>query len=443
MTYLFKKFASDLGRDFWLYRFGQIISIIGDGCSGIAVSWWILDETGSAAKMASIFVPYMFITIILGPFLGPLGDRFSRKSLIAIGDTIRFIITFLLALIAFFKLFNLPLVIALYSVLAIGTSLFAAGSSGITPKLVTNDKLPTAMRKAQTMNSFGSIIGGVVGGIIVTLIGVSGAMAIDALSYLIAAIVTMMIKANTKATAIVADEQSTLGLSLTPKDFPLKIWFNDLVEGFKTVKKIPLEYGFGIFFGVISFVLSPIGIILPVLVKETRNMPPWFLGALESGISIGSIIGAIFLAQALKKFKTDIVVIIGIISMGLGLALLPWTPNIALPVIMMLLVGVGSMFANIPLGTQITMARPDYMRSRLGTATGFIASIASPIGMSVSGVAISTFGIYWPLCICGLLVILFSPLIYLIPKYKELMRSTPEETANFYLKNYPEVFKKI
>lgn len=50
--------------------------------------------------------------------------------------------------------------------------------------------------------------------------------------------------------------------------------------------------------------LSPLGVVLPVLSKEARSMPAWFLGALESSISLGAIV---------------------------GVAVLPWVPNAVLP----------------------------------------------------------------------------------------------------------------
>jgi MFS transporter, DHA3 family, macrolide efflux protein len=49
--------TAGLGRDFWLFRLGQAISIVGDSCGAIALAWWILDATGSAAVMSSVLAP--------------------------------------------------------------------------------------------------------------------------------------------------------------------------------------------------------------------------------------------------------------------------------------------------------------------------------------------------------------------------------------------------
>ena len=49
--------TTGLGRDFWLFRLGQAISIVGDSCNAIALAWWILDATGSAAAMSAVLAP--------------------------------------------------------------------------------------------------------------------------------------------------------------------------------------------------------------------------------------------------------------------------------------------------------------------------------------------------------------------------------------------------
>ena len=89
----------------------------------------------------------------------------------------------------------------------------------------------------------------------------------------------------------------------------------------------------------LNFVVSPIGVILPVLVKQERNLPPWFLGALESSVSAGTILGAVLVGWLCRKFLTDFVVVGGIILIGIGIGFMPWIPSVALPLSMMFLIG--------------------------------------------------------------------------------------------------------
>lgn len=69
-------FDFSLGRDFWMFRFGQLASLLGDGCGMIALSWWVLDKTGSAASISVVLAPAMVVRVVLLPFMGPLADQF-------------------------------------------------------------------------------------------------------------------------------------------------------------------------------------------------------------------------------------------------------------------------------------------------------------------------------------------------------------------------------
>lgn len=422
-----------LGRDFWFFRSGQVISVIGDSCGGIAFAWWILDATGSAAKMASVLAPAMFFRLFLLPLFGPLGDKFPRKWLIIIGDLWRGILTIAIVCMVYFKFFNLPLVIAIYILLAIGSALFNASAVSIVPQLVTKENLKTAMQQEQAIMAGGNIIGGIVGGVLVSVLGVAGAFLIDACSYFIAALFTFLIKANTKPIKSVIEKQVK---------GPIKAWYDELREGLRVLVKIPVELWLAVVAASLNFVVSPIEIALPILVKEVRNMPPWFYGGMQSSISVGTIIGALIVGYICKKFLADYVVVFGIMITGLGIAIMPWVPNPALPLSMMFFMGVGLMLANIPLSTQTALAIPDEYRARIGSLTGFLCQLMNPIGLAFAGVMITGVGLSYTMLISGLLIIVLSPLMFLIPNYSEFFRLSPNKAAKFYIERYPEAFKK-
>jgi MFS family permease len=422
----------ELGRDFWLFRFGQLISVIGDSCGGIALAWWILDVTGSAAAMASIIAPAMFARIFLLPLFGPLGDRFARKWLAFYGDIWRGVVMCGIAALIFGGIFRLPLVITLFILVAVGSSLFSCAAGSIVPQLVKKEHLQKAMQQEQAINAFGSMIGGIGGGLMVTLVGTGRSIVIDAVSFFIAAAATLMITADTEPERSATAERVN----------PLVAWFQDLKQGFKVVIKIPVELWMAMVAGLMNFILAPIGIALPVLVKQARAMPPWFLGALGSSISIGSIVGAFAVGYICRKVFADFVITAGIVVIGLGVAVLPGIPNPALPIIMMFCIGIGTMLANIPLHTQMTLAMPDEFRARSSSVTTFICLVASPLGMAFAGALISAIGLNLTMLICGGSLVLTSPLLFLIPKFSVFCRLPPEEASRFYTENYPQAFQE-
>jgi DHA3 family macrolide efflux protein-like MFS transporter len=76
----------------WKARFftiwgGQTISLFGSRLVQFALIWWLTQETGSATVLAIASLIGLLTTVILGPFIGALVDRWKRRQVILIVDT--------------------------------------------------------------------------------------------------------------------------------------------------------------------------------------------------------------------------------------------------------------------------------------------------------------------------------------------------------------------
>lgn len=421
---------NNLGRDFWLFRSGQFISIIGDACSNIALAWWILDKTGSAAKMSAVLAPALFVQALLTPMAGPVGDRFPRKQLVLISDLWRAVFTLALAGTVFFDVFNLPLLIALYLLLSAGTAVFNSVSESIVPQLVTPENLPEAVRQTQAVSSAGSVAGGIAGGLIVTFLGVGGAFLFDAASFLVSAIGAALIRTDTRPAVKRPSADGS----------PLRDWAKELSAGVKTLCRLRLLLWMSLVAMSMNFLLAPVNIILPVLVKQQRGLPPWFLGGLESSGGLGTILGALLLGRVCRKFAADKVTIFGLVLIGVGIMGMGWVPTVALPMLMMLLLGIGMSLCNIPLATAMALCVPDAYRSRLSSIRFFLNRCAMPLGMALAGGLISNFGLMATLIAVGGGIVVLSPMLLALPLFSDLINAPPAQAQTFLQRHYPGVF---
>ncbi|MBF0301043.1 MAG: MFS transporter [Oligoflexia bacterium] len=73
-------------KNFYLYQIGLGLSLIGDNCSALALSWWVLEKTGSTVAMSMILAASMITRIVLVPLLGPVADSFKRKNIMLISQ---------------------------------------------------------------------------------------------------------------------------------------------------------------------------------------------------------------------------------------------------------------------------------------------------------------------------------------------------------------------
>ncbi len=80
---------------------GQTISHLGDNFYTVALAWWVLEKTGSAAAMGLVLICSnipMLLLLLLG---GVVVDRFPRIYLMLASDLVRGVVVGLVAFLAF------------------------------------------------------------------------------------------------------------------------------------------------------------------------------------------------------------------------------------------------------------------------------------------------------------------------------------------------------
>ena len=88
----------------WKARFftiwgGQAISIIGSQLVQFALIWYLTVQTGSATVLATASLVALLPNVILGPFIGALVDRWDRRRIMLVSDTVIALVTIGLAVL--------------------------------------------------------------------------------------------------------------------------------------------------------------------------------------------------------------------------------------------------------------------------------------------------------------------------------------------------------
>ena len=77
----------------------QIISLFGSAIVSYSIVWYITLKTSSTMALAISIVCTYMPQIVISMFSGTWGDKFNKKNLIIIGDTITGISTLILAIL--------------------------------------------------------------------------------------------------------------------------------------------------------------------------------------------------------------------------------------------------------------------------------------------------------------------------------------------------------
>ncbi len=407
-----------------------MISTVGDACGTIALTWWILDVTASPGKVSTVLASAMFVQTTLTPVLGPLGDRFSRKWLILSSDLLRGVMMAALALLAFSGAFSVSGVLAVYIPFVVGSALFNSNLMSIVPQLVSAGALQNAVRMSESLQAVGRVMGGIVAGVLVTWVGVGSAFVVDAVSFCIAAI----------ATAAILDRRGG-GETTEPEGGSAQAPFlRQLRGGFQVIHRVPILFWLCVAIAFFNLVLNPMLVLLPTYAKLAKGLPAWFLGALESSMGAGIVLGAVAVGALEQRLRRVSSVVLGLLLLGGGIALLPHLPGVIPPLGAMFCVGVGAAWTNIPISTRVSVAVPDHFRSPVNSIISFLFDGSAPIGVAAAGVLVATIGVTASMTSLGAVVLLLVPVLFLIPGFTDFFRRSPSELTGHFLTAYPGAF---
>lgn len=182
-------------KDFTIITLGSAVSMIGNAMCGFAMSLLVLDYTKSTFLYAIYLAVYNLPQIIVPMFSGAVLDRFSRKKTIYTLDFISACLYTLASFVLSYHWFSFP-VLALFCFL-IGTinSIYTVAYQSFYPLLITEGNYS----KAYSISSFLETVSMImipVATFAYNLLGAAPLFAINAASFLIAAIMETQITAK-------------------------------------------------------------------------------------------------------------------------------------------------------------------------------------------------------------------------------------------------------
>src|SRR5579884_2068152 len=181
-------FRSLSHRSFALLWSGQTISRLGDSLYSIALAWWVLQQTGSAAAMGLVLIAANIPQLLLSLVGGVAADRFPRVAVMLAADLLRGLVVALVALGAQFHLLALWQLVGMSGIFGLVSAFFYPAYSAIIPELLPSEALPSANSMRHLSLRFAGIVGPALAGAVVAAGGTTVAFALDAVSFLVSAL---------------------------------------------------------------------------------------------------------------------------------------------------------------------------------------------------------------------------------------------------------------
>ena len=400
----------------WKTRFftiwgGQAISIIGSQLVQFALIWYLTVQTGSATVLATASLVGLLPNVILGPFIGTLVDRWDRRRIMLVSDTVITLVTIGLAVLFTLDAVEVWHIYVVMFIRALFGSFHTNAMAASTSLMVPVEHLTRIQGINQMLNGGLNVVAAPLGALLLGVLPMQGILAIDVVSALFAIVPLLF-------TRIPQPDRHT---GFTEDDGQETIW-QGVKSGLRYVIGWPGLLIVSLMTVGINFTIIPAFSLMPLLVKEYFAGGAIHLGWVESAMGIGMFVGGAVLG-AWGGFRRNIVTsMLGLIGMGLGTLVFAVAPSTALwlAVIGSLLVGIMTPMTIGPFYAMIqTIVEPD-MQARIFSLLNSVGSAMVPIGLLVAGPVADRFSIQVWFLFGGLLCILMAICGLFIPAVMQI-----------------------
>ncbi len=266
----------------WIWG-GQTISRLGDSLYRIALSWWVLEKTGSAAIMGAVLI-FSFTPALIFSLIGGVAvDRFSRIRVMILSDLARGLTVLVVSVLSASGQLEIWHVYAASILFGVVDAFFYPAYTAILPEITPKELLTSANSLTSLSANITNIVGPAFAALLVKLGGTSLGFGLDSLSFFISVACLLPILRIPQTLRKAAAESGALRL---------------LKEGIHTVMASPwLWITIAIAaLGNVSY-SGPLSVSLPFLVEKNLGGDVNAFGLIASFSAAGSMLGAVVLGR--------------------------------------------------------------------------------------------------------------------------------------------------
>jgi MFS family permease len=173
-----------------------------------------------------------------------------------------------------------------------------------------------------------------------------------------------------------------------------------LAEGLGYVRRTDLVLLATVTVGVVSTFGMNFGVTIPALADQVLHTDATGYGFLMTATGVGSLIAALLIAFSGRS--RPLIIPLGAVVLGIGLAMAAVFQAFALTILAMMLVGLGAIAMAATANTTIQLAVPDELRGRVISVYTTVFVGSSPLGALLMGWIASAFGVPASLAVGGI-----------------------------------------
>ncbi|MHA1914322.1 MAG: MFS transporter [Promethearchaeota archaeon] len=400
-------------KSYMVFFIGQLFSLLGSLVVFFVIFIWIWDVTGSAIMLSIANFIFLIPTLVIFPFAGVISDRYDRKKIILVSDSLQALFTTIMALFFIFDFTIVWVVFLFLGLRSVCQGFHMPTISAIVPSMIPRDKLSRINGVRFMFLGIVQFIGPAVGATLLFLFPIKYILWIDVITFFIALFPLIKLKAPRIQRDNTEEERNSFGREIT--------------EGLRIIRTIP-----GL------FVIILLAMLLMLLSQPSMTLAPMFIKSIHGGndftlalnnmiLQGGMIVGSVVVSIK-KHWKNKIrTLFIGIMLINIGYLIYAIAP---IGIFIMIQVGLLIMGLIMPIIDVIVMTViqttvPLDKMGRVSSILNLLMMIATPIGAILAGPLSLVMGVSNLYIICAITSIVVTAIPYMSKGIRQIDYDKP------------------
>ena len=382
-------------RNYRLFFSGQAISLVGTWMQQVAQAWLVLQLTGDPIWLGIVSAAQFIPVMVLGLFAGVAADALPKRRVLIGTQITMMILAAVLAVLVIANVVQVWMILVLAFLLGCANALDMPTRQSFSIELVGREDIGNAVALNSAMFNGARVIGPAAAGLAIAAFGVGPAFAINAVSFL-AAIVALRLM----------DERDLHLGSRIARPESARAVVHNLREGLRFVHRTPVVLLAVVVVGSVATVGMNFNVLIPAFAQDQLASGAAGYGFLMAASGVGSLLAALRLAFG--GWPRPIRLVTGSIVLGVASVALAATHVFFVAIVLMVLVGFGSIWMAATGNATIQLAVPDQLRGRVMSVYTTVFSASVPIGGLAMGAVASAFGVQIAVALGGALSLLIG-----------------------------------
>ena len=375
-------------RNYRLFFFGQLFSLVGTWMQTLGQAWLVYQLTHSAVWLGAIgflsSIPVLFFSM----FGGTLADTVSKKRIIIMTQVASMVQAFVLALLVWTGWITPVAVGVLSFTLGIINAFDMPGRQSFVVEMVGKEHLPNAIALNSAVFNGARMFGPAIGGLVIGVLGVGWCFFLNGLSFI--AVIAGLYSMNVEERPATEARSSVI---------------NSIKESVAYVRSEATLTALLTLVAVLTIFGWSYSVLLPIYADRILGIGAIGLGNLLTANGVGALVSALTIASVGHKVPARKFLYSGLALFVFSILVFTASSSPMLSMACMVGVGMGLIAFFATANASFQQRSPDYLRGRMMGLYSLVFQGFMPFGSLAIGVFADMVGVRLAIasgaCVCG------------------------------------------